>query len=354
MTDEDYLREALRLAGLGLGSTWPNPLVGAVIVKDQRIIARGYHHKHGQDHAELDAIKNASESIEGATVYVNLEPCCHTSKLTPPCAQRLVQEKIKKVVITNLDPNPHVNGKGVELLRSHGIDVEYGKLSSEGELLNEAFFLSQRLKRPFIHLKLASTLDGKMAMENGESQWITGEEARAHVHVMRSQHQGIIIGGETLRKDNPRLNVRTPDFSGVQPLPIIITESGDLPVSSTLIQEKRALVYTKKPLAFDYPNVVIYQTLQEILSDLFSRKLMNLMLEAGPGLTSAFMREGFIDRVSVYLNPSFLGEGLSSMKDLGIKNLNDRPRLTQIHTHLVGGDILITGKHLCSQDSSKK
>lgn len=354
MTDEDYLLETLQLAAKGLGSTWPNPLVGAVIVKAGRIIARGYHRKHGQDHAELDAIRNASEPIEGATIFVNLEPCCHTNKLTPPCAQRLIEEKIKKVVITNLDPNPLVNGKGVELLRSHGIIVEHGKLRDEGEALNEAFFLSQRLKRPFIHLKLASTLDGKMAMASGESQWITGEEARARVHVLRAQHQGIIIGGETLRKDNPQLNVRTPGYQGPQPTPIIITESGTLPENSILIRERRALICSKRELGFEYPNVIIFKTLRELLSELFNRKLMNLLLEAGPGLSSAFMREGLVDRVSVFLNPSFLGQGLSSMSELGVRSLNERPRLTQLQTQTVDGDILITGRLICSQDSSKK
>jgi len=156
MNDFDYIKQTFELARLGLGRTWPNPLVGSVIVKNNRVIGQGHHVQYGDAHAEINALKNCTESPEGSTLYVNLEPCCHTDKQTPPCAQRLIKEKIKKVVICNLDPNPKVNGQGVAILRQHGIEVEHGILEEEGEKLNEVFFFHQRSNSSFVHLKLRS------------------------------------------------------------------------------------------------------------------------------------------------------------------------------------------------------
>lgn len=340
MNNETYIRKTFELARRGLGTTWPNPMVGAVIVKDGRIIGEGFHRRKGEDHAEVDAIKNATESVEGSTIYVNLEPCCHTNKTTPPCAQRLIKEKFKKVVIANLDPNIEVNGKGVELLRSHGIEVEHGILPSEAEKLNEVFFHAQRLRRPFIHLKAAVTLDGKMALSNGESQWITGEKAREHVHYLRSLHQGIIVGGETVRRDNPKLTVRLPGYEGPQPKRIIFTTTGDLPETHHVFTDEFK------------DNTLVYKTndLHSALQDLFSRNLINLMLECGPGLATAFLREGLIDRMTIFQNPSFIGEGQSLLGNLNLTKLASRPRLTDIESLWLGEDHLITGRLLCSQD----
>jgi diaminohydroxyphosphoribosylaminopyrimidine deaminase/5-amino-6-(5-phosphoribosylamino)uracil reductase len=338
MTNEDFIRRSLELASKGLGTTWPNPMVGAVIVKDGRIIAEGFHVKQGEDHAELAAIKNSKESLEGATIYVSLEPCCHTNKTTPPCAQRLIQEKFKKVVICNLDPNPSVNGKGVELLRSHGIEVEHGILTDEGERLNEVFFLAQRKKRPFIHFKSASTLDGMTALPNGESQWITGPIARENVHYQRSLHQAVMVGGETVRKDNPKLTVRTPGFKGQQPFRVILSKKKEFPESYHLFSDE----YKDRTL--------IYADIDEALTDLFSKKIINVFLESGPGLASEFMKRNLIDRISLYQNPSFLGLGRSIFSDLGLNSLSTRPRLTAIETRWFGEDHFLTGRLKCSQD----
>lgn len=349
MTDEDLIRKTFELARLGLGTTWPNPLVGAVIVKDGRIIGTGHHHQAGQDHAELDAIKNATDSIEGATIYVNLEPCCHTKKQTPPCAQRLITEKIKRVVICNLDPNPLVNGEGVRLLKEHGIDVISSILKDEGEALNEAFFLSQRLRRPFIHLKMASSLDGKTALPNGESQWITGPLARRKVHELRAVHQGVIVGAETVRKDNPKLNVRLPHYSGPPPYRIVFTKSGRLPKGAHLFTDELkhlTLIYTFSPLNFDFPKeqVVLISSLEEAMKNLFERKLMNLLMEGGANLAASFIKENLIDRLSIFLNPGLIGQGTSLLGDLNITKLDDRPRLKQVESSFIGEDLLITGR----------
>lgn len=353
MNNETFIRRTFALAAKGLGTTWPNPLVGAVIVKDGKVISEGYHQKKGEAHAELDAIQKAKESLKGATIYVNLEPCCHTNKSTPPCAQRLIQEGFAKVVICNLDPNPSVNGKGVDLLRAAGIEVEHGILNDEGEKLNEAFFLAQRLKRPFIHFKSASTLDGKIAMTNGESQWITGEKARIHVHELRSLHQGIIVGGETVRKDNPKLTVRLPDYQGQQPWRIVFTKSGNLPSSHHLFTDEhkdKTIIYTQRELPFNFPNVVKVTSVKEALADLFKKNFVNLMMESGSCLASEFIKEGFIDRISLYQNPSFLGAGKGILGDLELTKLTSRPTLTQIESRWIGEDHYITGRLVCSQD----
>ena len=349
MTKEELIRKTFELARKGLGNTFPNPLVGAVIVKDGRIISEGYHHKQGEAHAELDAINNCKESLEGATIYVNLEPCCHTNKQTPPCAQRLIQEKFAKVVICNLDPNPHVNGNGVELLRQNGIEVEHGVLNDEGERLNEAFFFAQRNKKPFIHLKLATTLDGKIAMNNGESQWITGVKSREFVHELRSLHQGVIAGAETVRADNPKLNVRLENYQGKQPYRIIFTESGNLPAGAQIFRDKlveQTLIYTKSDLKLDFPseNIIKIHSLNEAMEDLFNRKLINLFLEGGATLASSFMKENLINRVSLFMNPSFLGTGKTALSDIGLTNLNERPRLKQIESRWIEEDLYLTGR----------
>lgn len=346
MNNETHIRRTIELAKNGLGTTWPNPLVGAVIVKDGRVISEGFHSKKGEAHAELDAIQKTKESLKGATIYVNLEPCCHTNKSTPPCAQRLIQEGFAKVVICNLDPNPSVNGKGVELLRGAGIEVEHGILSEEGEKLNEVFFLSQRKKRPFIHFKTASTLDGKIAMPNGESKWITGEKAREHVHYLRSIHQGIIIGAETLRKDNPQLTVRLPQYTGAQPKRIVFTKSGELTATHHLFTDEfkaNTIIYSFENLRFDFPFVRI-NSLKEAMDDLYSKNIISVMMESGSTLFSEFLRGGFIDRVSIYQNPSFIGAGKSFVENLNLHKLADRPRLTEMESSWIGEDLYLTGR----------
>jgi len=326
------MKKALELASRGLGSTWPNPMVGAVIVKNGKIIGEGFHEKAGLPHAEANALLNCKESAEGAEIYVNLEPCCHLNKRTPPCAQALIKAGIKKVLISNLDPNPEVNGKGVALLKEHDIEVEVGILKEEGEKLNEVFFHAQKLKRPFIHLKLASSLDGKIALSSGESKWITGDKAREHVHLLRSQHQAIMIGAETLRKDNPKLNVRLPDFSGEQPFRVVISQtknfSKDLNLFSDELKEK----------------TLVYTSIEDALSDLFSKKVISVFLEGGPTLAGEFLKRNLVDRASIYLNPSLIGEGTSMLKNFSLPSLKERPTLKNINYKFFEDDLFLTGR----------
>lgn len=355
MMHEKYIRRTFELARLGEGLNWPNPLVGAVIVKNGRVISEGFHSAYGKEHAELDAILKSNESLQGSTLYVNLEPCCHTNKMTPPCAQRIIKEGFAKVYICNLDPNPNVNGKGIELLKSHGIEVIHGILKKEGELLNEVFFTSQRLKRPFVHFKSASSLDGKTAMPSGESKWITGELARKEVHRLRSIHQGIIVGGATVRKDNPHLTVRLSDYRGEQPWRIVFTKSGSLLPTHHLFTDSfkhRTLIYSHNPLSFSFPeNQVKYiKTIQEGLEDLNQKKIINLMMESGASLASEFVKLGFIDKITLFQNPSFIGSGRSLFEELKIDKLENRPRLYDLESKWIDQDHCLTGRFKCLPD----
>lgn len=228
MTDFDYIKRCFDLARLGTGNVSPNPLVGAVIVKDGKVIAEGYHKASGLAHAELDAIQKANCDLQGATIYCNLEPCCHTNKRTPPCAQRIIKEGFSKVVISNLDPNPEVAGAAVKLLREAGIEVVTDILHDQGAQLNEIFFHHIVNQRPFVHLKMAQTLDGKLASKTMDSKWITSESSRKNVHAERDHYDAIMVGANTLRQDNPTLTVRTGNKPTKAIKRIILSLSGEL------------------------------------------------------------------------------------------------------------------------------
>lgn len=333
MSHEIHMRRTLELARQGLGTTWPNPMVGAVLVKDGRLIGEGFHVRSGENHAEVNAIENAKETVRGATLYVNLEPCCHLNKKTPPCAQRLIDEGIKSVYVANLDPNPEVSGKGIQLLRDAGVDVHTGICEAEGEKLNEVFFHAQRKQRPFFHLKLATTLDGYIALPSGESQWITGEKARLHAHGLRSSSQAVLIGAGTLRKDNPRLTVRLDHHQGPQPWRIVLTKSGDLPQERHLFQDE-----------FKDRTLVYQQGLQGMVKDLFEKKIIAVLVEGGASLATELLKEGLIDRISLYQNPSLFGAGLTALQDLGVTRLSERVSLKGIDSLWLGEDHYITGR----------
>ncbi|MEX0798323.1 MAG: bifunctional diaminohydroxyphosphoribosylaminopyrimidine deaminase/5-amino-6-(5-phosphoribosylamino)uracil reductase RibD, partial [Bacteriovoracaceae bacterium] len=229
MSDENFMKMCFDLAKNAWGRVSPNPYVGAVLVKDGRIIGKGFHKGPGHAHAEIDAINNAEESVEGATLYCNLEPCCHLNKRTPPCAQRLAQEKIKKVVVSNLDPNPQVAGKGLRILKEAGIEVATGELEEEGKELNEVFFKFIQTGAPFIHLKWAQTLDGKIATSDGNSKWISSIQARRQVHWERLGHDAIMVGARTLKNDNPSLTIRENDKVIKALKRIVVASKDDFP-----------------------------------------------------------------------------------------------------------------------------
>ncbi|HWR96080.1 MAG TPA: bifunctional diaminohydroxyphosphoribosylaminopyrimidine deaminase/5-amino-6-(5-phosphoribosylamino)uracil reductase RibD [Arenimonas sp.] len=334
MEHADYMRQAMRLALQAKGRTWPNPMVGCVIVKDGNVIAEGLHRQAGEAHAELDAINNAIAPVRGATAYVNLEPCCHLDKRTPPCAQRLIAEGIKTVVIANVDPHPAVSGGGIALLREAGVEVITGVLAEPGEQLNEVFFHNQRTGRPFVHLKLASTLDGKIAMADGQSQWITGEAARQHAHQLRAEHMAIAVGAQTLRQDDPQLNVRLPGYAGPQPLRLVFSRTGDVP--------RTAKVFSDADSA--RTQLLVKPDLDAALAGLYRQGIVNLLLEGGAGLAGSFLAGGHVQRISHYLNPSYLGQGKSALDDYGLTHLSQRIRLNHVEYTALGEDLYITGR----------
>jgi diaminohydroxyphosphoribosylaminopyrimidine deaminase/5-amino-6-(5-phosphoribosylamino)uracil reductase len=348
------MRNCFDQALLAEGDVSPNPLVGAIIVKENNIIAKGHHKKAGQAHAELDAINNATTSIVGATLYCNLEPCCHTNKRTPPCAQRIIKEGISTVVISNLDPNPEVSGSGVKLLMDAGIEVIVGILKEEGQRINEIFFHHIVHSSPFVHLKIAQTLDGKTATHLGESKWITNETSRAHVHQSRLSYDGILIGANTARIDNPSLTIRINDktkaikrfvlsLSGVLPADLFLFNDQYKEMTYLIVPEntqtsvKANIIYVPRDSA---GNVDVEQ-MCKILYDEYM--VTSLYVEGGSKVHTSFLKSNSFNRVSFYIAPKILGSGNSSIKDLSINKMTDSLELTSVEHIPLGSDICITG-----------
>jgi len=368
------MQMALDLARKGMGHTSPNPLVGAVLVKEDRIIGTGFHQKYGSAHAEVNAILDAKargENIEGSTLYCNLEPCSHTNKQTPPCAPLVAAEKIARVVIANIDPNPHVNGGGIELLRSQGIDVITGILEDQGRILNEAFFKFIKTKTPFVHLKLAQTLDGRIATKTGESKYITGPEARAYVHRLRQQYDCLMVGRKTIAADNPDLTTRSEEFEKIShPLRLVLGSLRGLNKDWKIVTDdfKRNTMFVatdedihqNQDVAFflEKNGIALLSTgkdekgkidLPSMLKSLGSLKMTSILLEGGPTLATEFLKQGLVDKVSIVIAPTILGEGKNAILDLGIESLSQKLNLSRTTSTVLGKDILIEG-YLCSQD----
>jgi diaminohydroxyphosphoribosylaminopyrimidine deaminase/5-amino-6-(5-phosphoribosylamino)uracil reductase len=346
---EPHMRRCFELARQGLGRVSPNPLVGAVLVKDGRVIGEGFHARHGAPHAEPDCFANCTEDATGATLYVNLEPCCHTKKLTPPCAPLVIAKKIAHLVISNLDPNPVVAGQGVALLEAAGVKVTVGVLAEEGERLNEIFFHRMRTGRPFITLKSAATLDGKTALPSGESKWITGPEARLDGHWGRLAHDAIVVGAETVRADDPALTVRIPGHT-VERMPwrVVLTRSGRLPPSAQLWQNERTIVVTASAEVAVKATVVRLSQLDPFPFTEFYEKLAalgihSLHLEGGPGIHSMFLESGRVDRVTLYLAPKIMGEG-RSLFHFTAGTLSSLPALRDATIEMCGSDFKVSGR----------
>jgi diaminohydroxyphosphoribosylaminopyrimidine deaminase/5-amino-6-(5-phosphoribosylamino)uracil reductase len=321
---ETYIQKCFELAREYQGQTSPNPLVGALIVKDEKVIATGAHQKSGQPHAELAAILNAREDLNGATLYCNLEPCCHTNKKTPPCAQRIIQEGIKTVVISNLDPNPEVAGKGVELLRANGLEVITDILKEEGEELNRIFFHHITSALPYIHLKWAQTLDGKIQSASGSSKWITNAQSRAHVHQERLSYDGILVGANTLRNDNPALTVRNSQGEVIKtPKRIILSSSGDINLKSQVFTDEYAsetiLVTSNEKITLDYGELMLCPreqngriALNKLLMNLKENGITSLYVEGGSEIHSQFLANGLYNEISIYMAMKLMGNGQSA------------------------------------------
>lgn len=320
LSDKDYMLRAIDLAKKGMGYTSPNPLVGAVIVKDGRIIGEGCHEKYGDLHAERNAIKNLTESAEGATIYVTLEPCCHHGK-QPPCTEAIVENRIAKVVIGSRDPNPLVSGKGTAYLREHGIIVEEDFMREECDELNPVFFHYITTGLPYVVMKYAMTLDGKIATRTGESKWITGEKSRMEVQEMRHRYRGIMVGIGTVLADDPMLNVRIEGKRS--PIRIICDSSLKIPLDCricktakdyrTIIACAKADENKKEQLKnlgiqiIEVPDVNNKVDLSKLMKELGSMKIDIILLEGGGTLNDSMMRAGLINEIKAFVAPKIFG-----------------------------------------------
>ena len=354
--DEVFMAKALELAKLGYGKVSPNPLVGAVVVKDNKIIGSGYHEKFGEKHAEVNAINSCREDVCDSTIYVTLEPCCHYGK-TPPCVKKILESKIKRVVIGVLDPNPLVSGKGVEFLKNHGIDVTVGILEEQCRELNEVFNYYIVNKEPFLALKWAMTLDGKIATKNYDSKWITNEKSRKYVHKLRNRYSGIMVGINTVIKDNPRLTSRIEN--GRNPIRIVIDSSLRIPVDAKLLKEegKTIIFYAEKNEekieALKNYNVEVVQVdkkldkvnLKTVMNELCKRNIDSVLVEGGGTLNYSLLEEKLINRVYAFIAPKIIGgkEAITPIEGEGKSKINESFNIKNLKVLDFEGDILIEG-----------
>ncbi len=361
--DEYYMRQALELALRGMGKTTPNPMVGCVIVKDGEIVGRGWHDHLGGLHAEAAALLDAGEKARGAAAYVSLEPCSHQGR-QPPCAPALVRAGIARCVAALGDPNPKVSGRGFQILEDAGIEVTRGVLEKEAAWLNRGFLSLQVRHRPWVTLKAAISADGSMALANGASQWITGEDARAAVHMLRSENDAILVGSGTLFHDNPALTVR--HVEGLSPRPVIV--SGSL---EWLAEGEKYAALREETLIFSVqgqsvpekwvsrvhlvpPDAAGHPDLNAVLEKLGELGLARLLVEAGGKTCSSFIESGLADEYQLFTAPMFMGEG---QKITGLLRLDDMSRsvaFRTLRTRAVGKDLWIEGGNPCSLDWLKQ
>ncbi len=357
--DHKMMQRCLDLARRALGKTSPNPLVGSVIVKNDKIIGEGFHPKAGEPHAEVFALKSAKGQTEGTTVYVNLEPCNHYGR-TPPCTEALIQAKVAKVVVGMVDPNPLVAGEGIKRLQQAGIEVIIGVEEADCRRLNEAFIHRITQQKPFGILKYAMTLDGKIASKTGHSAWITGKNARYWVHQVRSACDAVIIGGNTVRLDNPYLT--THQISVHNPLRVVMTQSFDLPKEANLwdTKEAKTIIFTKvinnsvlkKHLEDKEIEIVEFDLLTptKVMENLYNRGLSSVLWECGGILAAQAIAEGTIQKIMAFIAPKIIGgqTAPSPIGDLNLTQMTDALTLKEITLHQIKKDegeydILIEG-----------
>lgn len=356
MNDADYMALALRLAEKGLGTTSPNPMVGAVIVKEGRIIGQGYHHRCGEPHAERLALAACTQSPAGATLYVTLEPCCHTGR-QPPCVDAILASGIRRVVIGSGDPNPMVAGNGIAILRAHGIDVTEGILRAECDRLNQVFFHYITTKRPYAVMKFAMSLDGKIAASTGASQWITGEDARRHVHQLRSRYRSILVGVGTVLADNPMLNCRLP--GGNDPIRIICDTHLRTPLTARVVTTAREIPTILATCCPDPARHCSYEALGcrvlclkekdghvnlvHLMEQLGREEIDSVLIEGGGTLHWAALKCGIVQKVMAYIAPMLLGgqSAKTPVEGEGFPSPADAVTLKNSIVTQIGRDFLI-------------
>ena len=356
MNDEEFLRLAFDLAEIAEGDTSPNPLVGAVVVRDGDIVGRGYHRRFGGPHAEVFALDEAGERAEGATLYVTLEPCGHFGK-TPPCAERIIEAGIVRVVASIEDPNPLVSGRGLATLRAAGIDVEVGRLRDVAIRQNEIFLKYIQTGTPFVHLKLATSLDGRIATRTGDARWISGQPAQVLVHRWRRRHAAVLVGIGTVLADDPQLTVR--HVVGRQPVPIVLDARGRLPLTARLLAgDRRPIVAAAR---VDPPRRVELESagcrvwelpsegggvdLTSLLTQLGGAGIDSVLVEGGGETAASLLAARLVDRVSFIIAPIVIGgrDAVPAVGGAGIDRLAEAVALGDVTSEWVGSDLVYSG-----------
>lgn len=359
--DFAWMRLAIREARKGQGKTSPNPCVGAVIVKGNRLIAKGWHRKAGTPHAEVHALRAAGRAAKGATIYVTLEPCNHTGR-TPPCTQAILKSGISRVVVGMLDPNPLVAGGGCRFLAAQGIEVSHGLCEDQCRALNRPFIKHITTGLPWVIMKAGASLDGRIAAKSGQSGWITNEKSRLHVHRLRSRVDAILVGSATALADDPSLTTRLPNGRGRDSLRIILDSNLRIPVTAKMLgQQSQAETWIfcrpdadpakaeklvqagaiVKPVAVNGEGKI---DLQAMLCALGKAEITSLLVEGGSRVHGAFLRKGLVDEVNLFLAPCFIGgDGIPLLDGLGINTVQEAPRFQTTAVRRFGDDVLIEG-----------
>ena len=358
MEDEIFMEKALILARRGLGKTSPNPMVGALVVKGGKILGKGYHRRYGGAHAEVIALRNTEGDMKGASMYVTLEPCCHHG-LTPPCVDALIGAGMSRIVVGTPDPNPRVNGKGIKILRDHGIQVKVGVLEERCRELNETYFKYMQTGMPLVTLKFAQSLDGRIATKMGRSQWLSSPEALSLTHKLRSIHDGVLVGIGTILADDPRLTVRL--VKGKNPRRIIVDSGLRIPLTAKLLNDegvdKTIIAATEKAnqgKAQGLKNLgaeILWAAkdqrgevdMNDLLEKLGRMEITSVLVEGGAKIITSLLRERLADKIIILMAPKLIGEGIEAVGDLEIHDLHEALRISRMKTRRLGEDISIEG-----------
>ena len=362
--DKYYMEKTLKLAKKGEGYTTPNPLVGALVVKDGEIVGKGYHKKAGEPHAEVYALNQAGKNAKDATLYVNLEPCCHFGK-TPACSLKVIKSGIKRIVVAMEDPNPLVAGKGIRQLEEAGIEIEVGVLEKEAKILNEIFIKYITEGLPFIYLKSGQTIDGFLATSTGDSRWVTNKKARLYGHKLRHKVDAILVGVNTVLNDNPRLTTRLDDKKGIDPIRVVLDSKLKTPVNANIINqnsESKTIIATTSDYNKDKYNqlktidnleiIIIEQNiegridLEKALEILAKQDITSILVEGGGTINYSFLHKGLADKLYAFIAPKLLGgnDGIYAYNGQGVKKMDNAFELSDIQFEMIGDNILITGK----------
>ena len=361
MDDTYYMNMALDLAKQGLGYTSPNPVVGAVVVKKEKVVGKGFHAGVGQAHAEVAAIDNAETDVTGATLYVTLEPCNHQGR-TPPCTEKIIASGIKRVVIAMNDPNPEVAGGGADYLRAGGIQISVGVGEDRARKMNEAWVKYVETKRPFLTVKCAATLDGMIATKTGDSKWVTGEESRAYVHILRHISDAILVGVDTIKKDDSRLTTRLDGQKGLDPKRIILDTHLSIPENARVLKldsDSDTVIVTgpsisnRKKVAIQKSGINIIQAplkngwvdLEFLMDFLGESAVTSLLVEGGGRVIASCLKAGIVDKIAFFFAPKILGgnDGIPICMGAGPELMKDSIAVNNLQVHRFGDDVMLEG-----------